>query len=53
MTKKKNNPPAKKGNDSLFSTKEYALTLADLKKHVRASQLKAAIAANKELIRLY
>ena len=53
MIKKSSNPPVKKDHESLFSTKEYDSTLADLKKHIRASQLRAAIAVNHELIRLY
>jgi predicted nuclease of restriction endonuclease-like (RecB) superfamily len=34
-------------------TKEYAQTLADLKKEVQNAQIKAALSANKELIKLY
>lgn len=37
----------------LFSSKEYSSMLADLKKKIHASQVKAVIAANKELISLY
>jgi len=33
--------------------KEYAQTLSDIKKHIKAAQIKAALAANKELLKLY
>ena len=36
-----------------FSNKEYATTLAELKKQIQKCQLRAIIAANKELVRLY
>lgn len=49
MTKKKTNPPTKRDS----SNKEYDTTLADLKKQIRKSQLKAALSVNKELILLY
>lgn len=38
---------------SEISTKEYAQTLAELKKHIQKAQVKAALSANKELIKLY
>ena len=40
-------------NDSTISVKEYAQTLAALKKQIKEAQVKAALAANKELIKLY
>jgi len=33
--------------------KEYAQTLADIKKHIKEAQVKAALSANKELLKLY
>jgi predicted nuclease of restriction endonuclease-like (RecB) superfamily len=36
-----------------FSTKEYAQTLAELKPRIRQAQLKAAMAANAEMTRMY
>ena len=33
--------------------KEYAQILADIKKHVQEAQIKAALSANKELLKLY
>jgi predicted nuclease of restriction endonuclease-like (RecB) superfamily len=51
--KSKNLPAKQKESDRLFSNKEYETTLADLKKHIRSSQLKAAVSVNKELILLY
>lgn len=45
--------PETKKEKELFSSQEYSLTLADLKKQIRTCQLKAAMAVNKELIRLY
>ena len=51
--KSKNLPVKQKEPDNIFSTKEYETTLADLKKHIRSSQLKAAVVVNKELIKLY
>lgn len=39
--------------DELFSTQEYNSTLADLKRHIRESQIRAVTAANAELIKLY
>lgn len=35
------------------NTREYVETLADLKKQIQEAQVKAALAANKELIKLY
>ena len=40
-------------NNELFSSKEYASTLAELKKQVQECRVRAATAANKELISLY
>lgn len=51
--KSKNLPAKQKESDKLSSNKEYETTLADLKKHIRSSQLKAAVVVNKELIKLY
>lgn len=48
----KNTKTLSKRDDQIISN-EYELTLADLKNHIRASQLKAALAVNQELIRLY
>ncbi len=42
-----------KSDQDIVSTKEYASTLADLKKSIRECQLRAITAANKELVRLY
>ena len=59
MAKEKSSPqrkqravPTKIERDKV-PTKEYADTLAELKRQVRAAQLKAAVSVNKELIRLY
>jgi hypothetical protein len=35
------------------ATKDYVLTLADIKKRIQEAQIKAALSANKELIKLY
>ena len=51
--KSKNLSATEKASDKIFSNKEYETTLADLKKHIRSRQLKAAIVVNKELIKLY
>jgi predicted nuclease of restriction endonuclease-like (RecB) superfamily len=51
--KKLTNPPAVSEKNELFSGKDYASTLADLKKKIQESQLKAISAANKELLSLY
>lgn len=53
MIKAQTSVLAVKENKKLFSTEEYELTLADLKKRIRQSQIKAMTAANKELICLY
>jgi predicted nuclease of restriction endonuclease-like (RecB) superfamily len=52
-SKKSEALPAKDAASAIFSSKEYASTLSDLKKQIRECQLRAAVAANKELIRLY
>lgn len=36
-----------------ISIKEYAQTLADIKKKIQEAQIKASLAANKELLKLY
>ena len=51
--KKTKNLPKKAEDDGLFSNKDYDSTLAELKKQIRESQVKAITAANKELISLY
>lgn len=51
--KKVKNQPAKAEEKELTSNKDYASMLMKLKKNIRESQLRAAIAVNKELIRLY
>jgi len=40
-------------NKKIPTIKEYAQTLSDIKKHIKAAQIKAALAANKELLKLY
>ncbi len=40
-------------NPEAISTKEYGQTLADIKNQVQEAQIKAALSANKELIKLY
>ncbi|HVX00572.1 MAG TPA: DUF1016 N-terminal domain-containing protein [Candidatus Babeliaceae bacterium] len=50
MTKTKN---IIKKDTTGVSAKEYAQTLAELKKQVQEAQVKAVLAANKELIKLY
>ncbi len=40
-------------NNSNLQPKEYAQTLADIKKQIQETQVKAALSANKELIKLY
>ncbi len=52
MARKTTNLPTKKDAENTVSN-EYEKTLADLKRQIQASQLKAAVAVNKELIRLY
>lgn len=39
--------------DTAMLTKEYASVLSDIKKQVKTAQIKAALSANKELIKLY
>lgn len=51
--KKTKTSPIAKNSKEVFSNKEYASTLANLKKQIQQCQLKAATAANKELIHLY
>jgi predicted nuclease of restriction endonuclease-like (RecB) superfamily len=54
MAKKKTTLPEKRNTEAAaVSNKEYENTLADLKKQIRESQLKAAIDINKELVGLY
>ncbi len=47
------NIPAKAKASQTISLKEYAQTLAKLKQQIQEAQLKAAVAVNSELIRLY
>ena len=47
------NLQSRKAGVELFANQEYETTLADLKKRIRESQLKAAVSVNKELISLY
>lgn len=51
--KKIKNLSVKNEGIGLFSNKEYATTLAELKKQIQKCQLRAITAANKELVRLY
>lgn len=51
--KKIKNLSTKNDGIELFSNKEYAATLAELKKQIQKCQLRAITAANKELVRLY
>ena len=51
MAKVKNIPVRTKEED-LSSNKDYAMTLAELKKQIQNSQIRAISAANKELLRL-
>ncbi len=55
MTKEKKTKdlPAKLEKDAAFPAKEYASTLAELKKQIQECQLRAITAVNKELVRLY
>lgn len=55
MTKdrKNKNTSLEKGKTDLFLGKEYASTLAELKKQIQESQIRAVTAVNKELVRLY
>ena len=38
---------------AIVSTKEYAETLLDIKKHIQEAQIKATMSVNKELIKVY
>jgi predicted nuclease of restriction endonuclease-like (RecB) superfamily len=49
----KNSGKKAKVEEPIISTKEYALTLADLKKQIKEAQVKAVLSANKEMLRLY
>lgn len=51
--KKTTLPQAKEDKAEVFSSKEYTSTLADLKKQIQESQVRAITAVNKELVRLY
>lgn len=51
--KKKSVLKSTNAKTEVFSNKEYDLTLANLKKQIQTAQLRAVIAANKELVRLY
>lgn len=55
MTKEKKakTPPANSKEKELVSNKEYISVLTGLKKHIRECQLRATIAVNNELIKLY
>ena len=53
MTNKTSNLSMKKNTETIVLNKEYQVTLAELKKQIRESQLKAAVSVNKELICLY
>lgn len=53
MTKKKLVKRTSKSKLSTVSIEEYANVLLDVKNQIRQSQVKAALAANKELIKLY
>jgi hypothetical protein len=56
MTKEKDKKTktliAAKTSKEILSNKEYDLTLADLKRHIQECQIRAATAANQELIKL-
>jgi len=47
------NIPVKTKEETLSSNKDYAMTLAELKKQIQNSQIRAISAANKKLLRLY
>ena len=47
---KKNTPTITK---AALATREYTHVLSDLRKQIKQAQIKAALAANKELIKLY
>ncbi|PWU13577.1 MAG: hypothetical protein C5B45_05845 [Chlamydiae bacterium] len=51
--KKIKNLSAKNEGIGLFSNREYATTLTELKKQIQKCQLRAITAANKKLVRLY
>lgn len=55
MTKEKKTKSitVKDRKTSAIPSNEYAATLADLKKRIREAQIKAANAANQELLKLY
>lgn len=53
MSKSNNNKPAIVQEGDLLPQKEYADTLAGLKKQIQESQLRAITSVNKELVRLY
>ncbi|PWU06218.1 MAG: DUF1016 domain-containing protein, partial [Verrucomicrobia bacterium] len=53
MKKEKNAVVIQTKENHVFSKKEYALVLADLKKSISESQTKAILSVNKELICLY
>lgn len=52
MSKPKKNESISASKGSLESS-EYRKTLSDIKKHIQQAQIKAVLAANKELIKLY
>ena len=52
MIKEKQNSPGTKTSTAPL-VKEYATTFAVIKKHVLEAQVKAALSANKELLKLY
>ncbi|SPJ31869.1 unnamed protein product [Candidatus Protochlamydia amoebophila UWE25] len=51
--KKAKNQPTNTEESELFSNKEYALTLVELKKTIQECQIRAITAINKELVHLY
>ncbi len=53
MAKKAKIASQAKEKSKITLPKEYALTLAEIKKRVREAQVKAVLSANKELIELY
>lgn len=53
MAKKTLNILTKKASNIEFSNNDYEKILADLKKRIRESQLKASVSVNKELLILY
>jgi len=50
--KTEKNISIKTKNSDALSTKEYSDTLADLKNRIRDAQIRAANAANRELLKL-